>query len=350
MALLSKGRLSILLLGAASAATHLYTDDIARLLAGNHDPVKIIDPRYQSVTAPVQIGPAQLKNAFAFIRPEVGAEETYSPAPSKIPPASEKGPTIEYREDIRKALFFYDKFNGPETSHVKKFDNLLWAYQSIGEKIENAGDLGLKPHELARLMREHGARSIQESLQKIAEGQGSALEQILHVNNLRVALDYAGIMDDGTNNRAYAEQIAGVEYETLRERILTLSPQAARLAIDDLRQIPADYKNLSDNAMQQTFTKFELVNYAFNKSELSAVLGKRPAQRHAALGLSPEEWSGLNEKWTEMEDHWKEKLASYVPQNANPHLETPTQRTEKTSPPLSSWGNTPSPFHSPTRP
>lgn len=342
MALLSKGRLSILLLGAASTATYWYADEIAMSLVGQHDPVTITDPRYKSMTAPVQIGTSQLKNAFAFISPDVGAHKEYPPAARTTSVTPEQSISPEYREEQRKALFFYDKFNGEKTSHVKKFDNLIWAYQSIGEKIDNAGDLGLKPQELARMMREHGARAIQESLQKIAEGQGTALDQILHVNNLRIALDYAGVMDDGTTNRTYAEQIAGTEYETLQMRIMALAPQAARLAIDDLRQMPVDYKNLPDHVLQQTFTKFELVNYAFNKSELNAALGNKASQRHAALGLPQEEWMELNIQWTEMENHWKEKLAAYIPKTASDTSKYPSAKHESQE--AGSWGNTPSPF------
>lgn len=342
MAVLSKGRLSILLLGAAAATTHLYTDDIAQFLTDDHDAVKITDPRYAATTEPVKIGNLHLKNAFAFIRPDIGTTDiTITPDTPAVQII--KALPLEYSAEERKASFYYDKFKASKSSHMDKFDQLIWAYQSMGEKIENARKLGIEPQQFSKMMREYGARAIQESLQKIAEGQGTALDQILHVNNLRIALDYAGIMDDGTNDRVYAEQIAGVDYESLRIRIQNLAPQAARLAIEDVRRIPAHYQDMPDHVLQQTFTKFELINYAFNKPALASVLGKRPEQRHESLGLPQEEWAALNEKWTDMEEYWKNKISSHIPQ-ASVMTDDNMQSSNAPDSKSLSWGNAASPF------
>ena len=197
--------------------------------------------------------------------------------------------------------------------------------------------LGLAPQELARLMRENGARAINELQQNIDSGGGSALDQILRVNLLRVAMNYSGMMEDGNNNNAYAEQIANTTFTNLQAKILALAPAAAKQAVTDVRDFTYS-PSTPDQLTQETFTKFYTIQYALDSPEFEDTLGKTYAQRLAALGMSPDEWSILDDKRAAMEEQWKEKIERYTP---------PAATIAKQKPDNNSWG--PNPYAGPPK-
>lgn len=186
------------------------------------------------------------------------------------------------------AQYNFEKFKQAKTP-VNKFDYLLYAFESVDKKLEGASSFKLTPVELSALLRETALLAIPE-LQK--QGPKTNLDKLMKANNLRLAMEYAGMMPDGTFVMTYAEQMTGVNATQNNEYKISLAIDASREAfplIKDLKSV----SSLNEDEIRHYLYLINIIDYTTKGSETARFV--TPSQDgYDLVGIDQIEWGRLS--------------------------------------------------------
>ncbi|MBK6896147.1 MAG: hypothetical protein IPH06_06110 [Alphaproteobacteria bacterium] len=257
-----------------------------------------------AVTPAKQTPPVPQANAFP--PPLPGRDETAT-AEKKVEKAwsqASKPPQTAAKDQPSwvaqaRAKNFYEKFKR-ENDFAKKLEYLDYIFDALNSDIKNASILGLKPEELASTIRNTAHRAFQDLSYR--QSPETALDQLFLANDMRIAHRLSGLKDDGSFDETYAEQITGISYDAVNSRKKEVAVPAAGEALAQLRNLehqalvaPQALHSLTDEQIQEYFTRFNLVQYVLESYDLDEQLIQNhgTSNKFTALNLNRTQWQDL---------------------------------------------------------